>query len=243
MPGDADIASVAALMGEPARAAVLKALADGRALAATTLADEAKVAPSTASGHLARLVEGGLVTVESSGRHRYFRLASPEVAEALEALARLAPHHQVRSLSQGTHAEAIRRARTCYDHLAGRLGVALLDALVATGALHVQEVGEGSDPVLGARRARAYLLTDEGRSRLGALGLALDPPTRRPLTRYCIDWSEQRPHLAGWLGAALLTRLVGLGWVLRAPKRVVKVTEAGWAGLAERLAVDVDVCR
>ena len=186
---------------------------------------------------------GGLVTVESSGRHRYFRLASPEVAEALEALARLAPHHQVRSLSQGTHAEAIRRARTCYDHLAGRLGVAVLDALVATGALHVHEVGEGSDPVLGAGRARAYLLTDAGASQFAALGVALDPPTRRPLTRYCIDWSEQRPHLAGWLGAALLTRFVGLGWVLRAPRRVVKVTEAGWTGLAERLAVDVDVCR
>ena len=243
MPGDADIASVAALMGEPARAAVLMALADGRALAATTLAVEAKVAPSTASGHLGRLVEGGLVTVESSGRHRYFRLASPEVASALEALARLAPHQRVRSLSQGTHAEAVRRARTCYDHLAGRLGVTLLDALVATGALHVQEVREGSDPVLGAGRSRAYLLTDDGKSRLGALGVALDPPTRRPLTRYCIDWSEQRAHLAGWLGAALLARLVELGWVLRAPNRVVKVTDAGWAGLAERLGVDVDACR
>ncbi len=243
MPGDADIASVAALMGEPARAAVLMALADGRALAATTLAAEAKVAPSTASGHLGRLVEGGLVTVESSGRHRYFRLAAPEVAAALEALARLAPHQHVRSLSQGTHAEAIRRARTCYDHLAGRLGVALLDGLVATGCLHAQEVVEESDPVLGAGRARTYLLTDDGRSRLGALGVALDPPTRRPLTRYCIDWSEQRPHLAGWLGAALLTRLVELGWVLRAPKRVVKVTEAGWARLAERLGVDLDACR
>ncbi len=243
MPGDADIASVAALMGEPARAAVLMALADGRSLAATTLAAEANVAPSTASGHLARLVEGRLVTVESSGRHRYFRLASPEVASALEALARLAPHRQVRSLSQGTHAEAIRRARTCYDHLAGRLGVALLDALVSTGVLHVHEVGEGSDPVLGAGRARVYVLTGDGTSRLAALGVAPDPPTRRPLTRYCIDWSEQRPHLAGWLGAALLTRFAELGWVLRAPKRVVKVTDAGWAGLAGRLGVDVDACR
>ena len=97
--------------------------------------------------------------------------------------------------------------------------------------------------MLGAGRARSYLLTDDGRSRLGALGVALDQPTRRPLTRHCIDWSEQRPHLAGWLGAALLARFVELGWVLRAPRRVVKITESGWVALAERLRVDVDACR
>lgn len=230
-------------MGEPARAAVLMALADGRALAATTLAAEAKVAPSTASGHLARLVEGGLVTVQVSGRHRYFRLASTEVAEALEALARLAPQRPIRSLSQATHATAIRRARTCYDHLAGRLGVALLDALVCTGVLRVEDSGAQHDPVLGAGRDKRYLLTDAGRARLEDLGVTVEPPTRRVLLRYCVDWSEQRPHLGGWLGAALLQRFVDLGWVARAPKRVVRVNDAGWAGLGERLGVDVETCR
>ena len=130
MDGDADIAPVAALIGDPTRAAVLMALLDGRALAASTLAAEVQVAPSTLSEHLARLVEGGLVTVEPSGRHRYFRLAGPEIAHTLEALAFLAPAFPVRSLRQGTHAAALRQARTCYDHLAGRLGVALCGALV-----------------------------------------------------------------------------------------------------------------
>lgn len=236
------MAAVAALMSEPARAAVLTALADGRALAATTLAAEARVAPSTASGHLLRLVQGNLITVEVSGRHRYYRLASPQVAEAIEALARLAPERPVRSLSESTHAEAIRRARTCYDHLAGRLGVVLFDALVSGGLLRSEDDGHRPDPVLGAGRARRYLLTDHGRSRLAGLGVALEPPARRPLTRYCVDWSEQRPHLGGWLGAALLHRFTGLCWVVRAPKRVVKVTDAGWTGLAENLGVDVGAC-
>lgn len=219
------------------------ALADGRSLAASTLAAEAGVAPSTASNHLARLVGGGLVAVVASGRNRYFRLASAEVARAIEALARLAPTRPVRSLSEGTHAEAIRRARTCYDHLAGRLGVALLDALVAAGTLRVEgDPHGGGDPVLGAGRAKRFVLTDVGRARLVGLGIACDPPTRRPLTRYCVDWSEQRPHLDGWLGTALLDRLVALGWLECRPKQVVRVTDAGWEGLAGRLEVDVESC-
>lgn len=236
------MAAVAALIGEPARASVLMALADGRALAATTLAAEAGVAPSTASAHLARLVDGGLVTVEPSGRNRYFRLASADVASAVEALARLAPAKPVRSLAQGTHAEAIRRARTCYDHLAGRLGVALLDTLVSTGTLRVERDPGGDDPVLGAGRAKRFVLTGAGRERLGALGVACDPPARRPTTRYCVDWSEQRPHLGGWLGAALLARFVETGWIVRAPRRVARVTEAGWEGLG-LLGLDVGACR
>ena len=237
--GDVDIAPVAALMGEPARAAVLTALVDGRALAASTLAAEAQVAPSTLSAHLARLVDGGLVSVEASGRHRYFRLARPEVADAVEALARLAPCRPVRSLRQGTHAEAIRRARTCYDHLAGRLGVALLDAPVAGNVLGVEEGSAGNpDPVLGAGRSLRYVVTDRGRARLVELGLQLDESGRRPLTRYCVDWSEQRPHLAGALGAALLARSVELGWVLRRERRVVRVTDVGRAAFERELGVD-----
>ena len=236
--GDADIAPVAALMGEPARAAVLMALIDGRALAASTLAAEAGVAASTLSAHLARLVDGGLVNVEASGRNRYFRITSPEVADALEALARLVPCRPIRSLRQGTHAEAIRRARTCYDHLAGRLGVAVCDALVAGEVLVVEEdPGDRPDPVLGAGRSRHYVLTTTGRARLCELGVDVETAGRRPLTRYCLDWSEQRPHLAGALGASLLRRFVDLGWVTRGERRVVRVTDAGRTGLAREFGV------
>lgn len=224
-------------MGEPARAAVLTALADGRALAASTLAAEAGVAPSTVSGHLSRLVDGGLVRVEPSGRNRYFRLTGPDVADAVEALARLAPTRPVRSLRAGTHAEAIRAARTCYDHLAGRLGVALLDALVAEGVLRV-ESQPGADPVLGVVRAKHYQLTDHGRERLADLGVVLDRPNRRPLIRYCLDWSEQRPHLGGALGAALLDQFVSLGWVVRGERRVVRLAEPGRRGLGSQLGLD-----
>ncbi|MFZ0216492.1 MAG: helix-turn-helix transcriptional regulator [Candidatus Dormiibacterota bacterium] len=238
MRGDADIAPIAALMGEPARAAVLIALADGRALAATTLASEAGIAPSTASAHLARLVQGGLVRVERSGRHRYFRLAGPEVAAAMEALARLAPEQPIRSLRQGTRAEAVRRARVCYDHLAGRLGVGITDALVANGFV-AAEVGDAAavDPVLGAGRAHRYTLPEAGRNRLLDLGISLDAATRRPLIRYCVDWSEQRPHLGGRLGAALLDAFVRLRWVEHGPRRVVWLTDRGRHGLADQLGV------
>ena len=226
-------------MGEPARAAVLVALAGGRALAASTLAAEAGVASSTLSGHLARLVDGGLLRVEPSGRHRYFRLARPEVAEAVEALARLAPTRPPRLLRPGSYAEAIRRARTCYDHLAGRLGVAICDALVENGAVRVEPDPAGvPDPVLGAGRAHRYLLSEEGRGRLADLGVVLDQPSRRPLTRYCLDWSEQRPHLGGRLGAALLERFVALRWVEQAERRVVRVTEAGRTAFVAQLGVD-----
>ena len=246
MEGEVDVAAVAGLIGEPARAKVLVALADGRALAASTLAAEASVAASTISEHLARLVDGGLVAVEPSGRHRYYRLAGPGVAEALEALARLAPAAPVRSLRQATHAQAIRSARTCYDHLAGRLGVALCDALVEGGIVLSEPSGHpdgdpssdpGDDPVLGAGRALRFELTATGRHTLAELGVALDAPRRRPLVRYCVDWSERRPHLAGWLGVALCSRLEQLGWVVRAERRVVRVTDTGRRALADQLGV------
>src|SRR5262245_24183794 len=133
MYGDVDLASTAALIGDPGRAKVLRALADGRELAASVLAQEAGVASSTASVHLAKLVDGGLVKAERRGRHRYYRLARPEVARALEALAEIAPAAPIRSLREGTKAQAVRAARTCYDHLAGRLGVAIMSSLVADG--------------------------------------------------------------------------------------------------------------
>jgi DNA-binding transcriptional ArsR family regulator len=203
--GDADVAAVAALMGEPARASVLMALADGRGLAASTLAAEAGVAPSTVSGHLARLVDGGLITVEISGRHRYFRLPFA-----------------------GHPCRGDPSARTCYDHLAGRLGVAVLDALVENRALRVETADTTNcDPVLGAGRAKRFVLTTGGRKTLVDLGVSVEPPKPRPLVRYCVDWSEQQPHLGGWLGAALLHRFVDLGWVVRADRRVVRITDEG----------------
>ena len=192
--------------------------------------------------HLALLVDGGLVAVEPSGRHRHYRLASPAVAEALEALARLAPAAPVRSLRQATHAQAIRSARTCYDHLAGRLGVALCDALVEEGIVLAEPDGEiGGDPVLGAGRVLRFELTATSRHTLAELGIVVDPPRRRPLVRYCVDWSERRPHLCGWLGAALCSRLDQLGWVVRAERRAVRVTETGRRALAEQLGIRLDL--
>src|SRR3954452_19281083 len=145
--GDADIAALGSVLAEPARARMLLALGDGRALAASVLANEAGVAASTASRHLSRLVEAGLIDVLPQGRHRYYRLAGPQVGELLEVLARVAPTAPVRSLRQGTQAEALRTARTCYDHLAGRLGVAIFGALLHAG--HVTG-GDGTHDPLAA---------------------------------------------------------------------------------------------
>lgn len=195
--GEADIAAVGAVLAEPARAKVLLALADGRSLAASVLAAEAGVSPSTASHHLGRLVDGGFVAVTSRGRHRYFALAGPQVAELIEAVARVAPSRPVASLREGTRAHAIRYARRCYDHLAGRLGVAVADAL--------------------ADRP----------------GLAAEIGVHDAESRSCLDWTEQRPHLAGPMGRALLARFLELEWIEPSPRsRALGVTAAGRDGFA-----------
>lgn len=248
MSGDVDLASTAALIGDPGRAKVLRALADGRELAASVLAQEAGVAASTASVHLAKLVGGGLVVAETRGRHRYFRLAGPNVAAALEALAKIAPPAPVRSLREGTKAQAVRNARTCYDHLAGRLGVAIMSALVADGALtggdgrHLRERAREDRPS-SIGRDLDYRLTDDGADKLRDLGVDVDRALAGPRApiRYCIDWSEQDHHLSGALGAALAARLFDLGWVKRLPRtRAVLVTDDGRRGLAEQLDVALD---
>jgi DNA-binding transcriptional ArsR family regulator len=248
MSGDVDLARTAALIGDPGRAKVLRALADGRELPATVLAHEAGVAASTASVHLAKLVEGGLVAGERRGRHRYYRLAGPEVARAMEALAEIAPAAPVRSLREGTKAQAVRAARTCYDHLAGRLGVAIMSALIADGDLaggdgrHVRERARNDRPS-SMGRDLDYRLTDEGAERLTRLGVDVDKALAGPRTpiRYCIDWSEQDHHLSGALGAALAERLFELDWVKRLPRtRAVLVTDDGRRGLAEQLDVVLD---
>jgi DNA-binding transcriptional ArsR family regulator len=239
MPGEADIAKVAALIADPARARILLALGDGRALPATVLAAEAGVAASTTSAHLGKLVDGGLLTVRRQGRHRYFELTGPAVAEALEKLMALAPAAPIRSLRQGTRANAVRTARTCYDHLAGMLGAGLMAEMLQQGLL---AGGDGTftpgagDRLSGPGQACDYALTDRGRAELTAFGIELDALARlrRPLIRYCVDWSEQRHHLAGALGAAIADRCFELDWVTRARTgRAVRVTPAGRVGLAE----------
>jgi DNA-binding transcriptional ArsR family regulator len=213
---DADLASVGALLAEPARAKVLMALGDGRSLPASMLASEAGVAASTASHHLSRLVEGGLLTVVTRGRHRYFTLAGPQVAELLEAVARVAPARPVTSLREGTRAHALRYARRCYDHLAGRLGVAVADALLVV-------------------RDESFEVTESGAAKLASVGVGAHVGDTAPA---CVDWTEQRPHVAGALGQTLLRRLLELEWLQRDPHtRAVRLTDAGRARLAAELGV------
>lgn len=247
MRGDADIARVGALVADPARARVLLALGDGRALPATVLAGEAGVAPSTASAHLGKLVKGGLLVVERHGRHRYFRIAGPEVADLMEALARLSPPAPVRSLRQGTQAQAVRFARTCYDHLAGMVGTELMSAMLE------RELLTGGDGVFEPAAANAdrlsspgfdldYRLTANGAQELRKFGIDFEAlPRRRPLIRYCVDWSEQRHHLAGSLGAALATRMIELGWLSRSRNsRAVHLSDDGREGLKRSFGVELE---
>ena len=221
----ADIAPVAALLADPARAAMLGALLGGSALAAGELSQVAGISPATASAHLARLLDGGLVTVTRQGRHRYYRLAGHEVASVLEAIAQISPVRPVRSLRQSRDAVALAQARTCYDHLAGRAGVALFDALVRGGILTGN--GTGHDA--------AYEVTAEGVDKLAGFGVHVAEVrrSRRRFAGACLDWTQRRPHLNGALGAAVTDRLLELRWIERGPsRRAVRVTEPGLAGLA-----------
>lgn len=218
MSGDADVAAVAALLGDRARAAICMALLDGRSRPAGELAQLAGVTASTASEHLGLLRGGGLIEVAARGRHRYYRLAGAEVAAAVEALSVLADPLPVRSLRQSGASERLRAGRTCYDHLAGRLGVAVTDALVSRGVL-TPELGV-ADP-----------------APLGRLGVPVtSPSTRRPVVRACLDWTERRHHVAGALPAALTERLFELGWLRRPDAgRAVCLTAPGRQGLADAL--------
>ncbi len=221
------LAEIAALMSDVARANILSALMDGRALTASELSWHSGVSAQTASGHLARLTEGNLLALTRQGRHRYYRLASPEVAQAIEALMAAASFGPKRHRPVGPRDEALRRARTCYDHLAGRLGIALADALTTQGHVVLSE--------------SAGLLTDGGQKFLCTLGIDLDSgrPGQRALCRTCLDWSERRPHLAGRLGAALCRRAFELGWIERIrDSRAVEVTPAGRSGLEEAFGIE-----
>ena len=242
MSGDTDLAALGGVLADRSRARMLLALGDGRALPASVLASEAGVAASTASGHLGKLVDAGLLEVSVQGRHRYFRLAGPHVAELIEVLARVAPAAPVRSLREGTRAHALRAARTCYDHVAGRLGVALFGALLESGAV---VGGDGRHRDGGADRLSSvggdvdYRLTADGGALLGRLGVevAAVPAEGLPL-RYCVDWTEQAHHLSGPVGRALAARLLELKWVRRADRtRALHVTDLGRRGLRDQLGV------
>jgi DNA-binding transcriptional ArsR family regulator len=208
------IASIAALLGDPGRANMLTALLDGRALTASELALAAGVAAPTASGHLGKLTQAGLVSVEQQGRHRYFRLSGPDVGEVLEGLMGLAQRTGAVRVRTGLRDAALRSARVCYDHLAGERAVALAEALRARGLI-----------------ADGHRLPAKGRAFFTGLGLDISAleRSRRPLCRPCLDWSERKAHLAGALGAALLDHVLANRWARRAEGRVVAFTPAGAA--------------
>ncbi|MGC2778753.1 MAG: metalloregulator ArsR/SmtB family transcription factor [Bradyrhizobium sp.] len=219
MKSGPDIAMVAALVGDPARANMLTALLSGRALTATELAQEAGVTPQTASSHLAKLEVGGLIEPEKQGRHRYYRLADPDVADVLEKLAGLAARAGHMRVRTGPKEPELRRARICYDHLAGDLGVQMLDSMVRQKLVR--------------RRKQEIALTEDG-ERFLVQHLRISPEMlahpRRPVCKACLDWSARRHHLAGTLGAALMKRFAELKWAARDPapgSRVVNFSRAG----------------
>jgi DNA-binding transcriptional ArsR family regulator len=219
MKAGPDIAMVASLVGDPARANMLTALMSGRALTAGELAHQAGITPQTASSHLAKLEAGGLIEPEKQGRHRYYRLTGPDVGGVLEGLAGLAARAGHMRVRTGPKDPALRRARICYDHLAGDLGVQMLDSMRKQRLVR--------------QSPQAIELTAEGR-RFMAKTLQIDAETlahpRRPVCKACLDWSERRHHLAGTLGAALMTRFTELKWAARdsAPgSRVVNFSGTG----------------
>ncbi|MFJ2236085.1 ArsR/SmtB family transcription factor [Streptomyces sp. NPDC087859] len=226
-PQAAELARLASLVADETRASCLLALLDGRAWTASELARHAGVAASTLSEHLGKLVAGGLLTEERQGRHRYVRLADARVAQLVEELAsHVAPGSAVRprNLRESSAGSAMARGRTCYDHLAGRLGIAVTDAMTSRALL---------------RQDTGFALTEAGLKWFGEVGIALDRKGRRPLARACLDWTERRPHLAGVAGAALCRHALDVGWCVRiGSERAVKVTPSGERALTELLGIE-----
>lgn len=217
------IASVAALLGDPARANMLTALMDGRALTATELASTAGVTPQTASGHLAKLTAAKLLGVEQQGRHRYYQLSDVDVAQVLEALMGLAQRTGAVRVRTGPRDKALRAARRCYDHLAGEKGVALFDSLRRRGFLT-----DGDEPRLTDCGRMSFIKFD--------IDIAAIEQARRPVCRACLDWSERRHHLGGALGAAVLQAMTGRGWIVPGPGRVLLFSSSGQTGFQKMLA-------
>lgn len=226
------LARLAALIADETRAACLLALLDGRAWTAGELARHAGVAASTVSEHLGKLVAGGLLAEERQGRHRYVRLADARVAQLVEDLvAQVSPGDtpRPRNLRESSAGSAMARGRTCYDHLAGRLGIAVTDALTERGLL---------------RQDTGFALTDAGVRWFDTAGIPLDRAGRRPLARACLDWTERRPHLAGVAGAALCRHALDLAWCVRiGSERAVKVTPSGERAFGELLGIRAGALR
>lgn len=230
MNSNPNLAEVASLIGNPSRAAMLVSLLGGKALPAGDLARTARISPQTASTHLAKMINAGLLIQESHGRHKYFRLANSEVGHALEALQTISPPKPIRSLRESNQLHALQFARTCYDHLAGKIGVALTDRLVEMN--FIEESG------------KEFILNAKGKTKLHEFGVTVEksPKSRRCFARQCLDWSERRYHLAGSLGASLTRRLFELKWIENLPDgRAVHVTDVGIKGLSEEFGLHLTI--
>jgi DNA-binding transcriptional ArsR family regulator len=228
MRADPDLATIGAALADEGRAAMLLALLGGEQLTAGQLARYAQLSPSAASNHLRRLRELGLIVDQRAGRNRLFTLATHDLADALEALIRVAPAKPVRNLRQSHASAALRKGRTCYDHLAGKLGVAVTDALVERGFL--------------TKHRDAFSVSLRGRSWFSELGIdvATVARSKRSFARICSDWTEQRPHLAGALGAAITDRFFEQRWIQRLPSsRAIVITRTGEDFLARELNVSL----
>jgi DNA-binding transcriptional ArsR family regulator len=221
------LAEIGALVGDPTRASILTELVGGRALTAGELARAARITPQTVSTHLAKLRAARLIRVERQGRHRYVTIASPEVAHMLESMLYLTGvEAQTRARAPRVFG-ALKRARFCYDHVAGELGVALCDAWVREKYVHIDD--------------QVAQLTDAGMEFCRVFELPLPARSRRPMCRTCLDWSERRPHLAGQLGAALAETMLQHRWIERAREgRVLSITAGGRIGLRERFGIELE---
>ncbi|KQL39350.1 ArsR family transcriptional regulator [Bacillus sp. FJAT-25509] len=228
MNANPNVAVVATLVSETSRAAILTVLLDGRFHPASELAYMAGIKPQTASFHLAKLVDAKLVSVEKQGRHRYYGIRNQEVAHILETLLSIAPPIEIRSLKQASENTAIRFARTCYDHPAGKFGVLLTDSLINLGVINEESQG--------------FIVTEKGERFFTDFQIDLEKikKKRRSFSHKCLDWSERRYHIGGALGNALLERFLELNWIQRMPKtRAIKITFEGKKGFNEIFSFDI----
>jgi DNA-binding transcriptional ArsR family regulator len=228
MNANPNVAKVATLVSEASRAAILTVLLDGRLHPASELAYMARIKPQTASFHLSKMVDATIVTVEKQGRHRYYGIRNPEIAQVLETLLSIAPPIEIKSLKQASEDKAMRSARTCYDHLAGNLGVQLTDSLIKAGII--------------CEEKNTFIVTDKGEAffKTFHIDLGIVKKKRRSFAHKCLDWSERRYHLAGSLGTALLERLFDLKWIQRIPDtRAIKITSEGKNGFKNIFSIDL----
>ncbi|MGG4219018.1 winged helix-turn-helix domain-containing protein [Paenibacillus jamilae] len=228
MSTKSNVAMIASLVSEPSRAAILTALLDGRFHTASELAHMAGIKPQTASFHLAKMTEAQVVTVEKQGRHRYYGIQDPEVAQVMESLLSIAPPVPIKSFKQASENEAIRLARTCYDHVAGHLGVQIMDFFMQKGIL-----SENQDGLHITQQGVIFFADFQ-------INLKNTRQKRRSFSHKCLDWSERRHHLAGALGSALLDRLFELHWIEHLPtSRAIRITDGGKRGFKEIFSIEV----